>query len=80
MSRLPLPPDPPPWPPSEGDGAPESVSSATGLNVARALAVHPPALAAVGALPNAGYLSDALPADLRELAYLTASLENSCHY
>ena len=49
-------------------------------NVARALAVHPPALAAVSALANAGYLSDALPADLRELAYLTASLENSCHY
>ena len=47
-------------------------------NVIRAIAHHPGAPAAVGQLAMIGYL--ALPPQRRELAYLTASKVNTCHY
>ena len=49
-------------------------------NVIRAIANSPEALEASAAMSAAGYLSgDVTPAE-RELAYLTASLVNNCHY
>lgn len=54
--------------------------SAVGLNVMRALSVHPGAAGAVGQLAAVGYLSPNLTPTQRELAYLAASTANRCHY
>jgi alkylhydroperoxidase family enzyme len=51
------------------------------LNVIRTLANHPAAARAVGELSGFSYgLDSSLAPTERELAYLTASLTNSCHY
>jgi alkylhydroperoxidase family enzyme len=49
-------------------------------NVTRALANHPAALRAIGELSRVGYIDGLLPKAERELAYLTTSVANSCHY
>jgi AhpD family alkylhydroperoxidase len=49
-------------------------------NVMRALSNHPGAAQAIGQLAAAGYLSTNLTPTQRELAYLTASTVNRCHY
>ena len=49
-------------------------------NVVRAIANHPGALAILSAAGNALYSSGTLTAAQRELAYLTASVANTCHY
>ena len=54
--------------------------SAVGLNVMSALSNHPEAAKAVGQLAMVSYMSPNLTAVHRELAYLTASRLNSCHY
>ena len=54
--------------------------SAVGLNVMSALANHPQAAQAVGQLAAVSYLSPNLSPTHRELAYLTASRHNHCHY
>lgn len=50
------------------------------LNVVATLADHPAALRSVWALSAAGRASAAITEDYRELAYLTATLTNNCHY
>ena len=49
-------------------------------NVLRALANSCEAIEATRALAAAGYRSDLVTPAERELAYLTASLVNNCHY
>jgi alkylhydroperoxidase family enzyme len=49
-------------------------------NVVRAIANHPGALAILSAAGNALYSEGTLTAAQRELAYLTASVANTCHY
>jgi alkylhydroperoxidase family enzyme len=49
-------------------------------NVYRAIANHPDALAALGAFGSAVYFDNSLTPAERELAYLTASVTNDCHY
>ncbi len=49
-------------------------------NVMRALSNHPGAAQAIGQLAAAGYMSGNLTPTQRELAYLTASTVNRCHY
>lgn len=74
MSRLPS--TPPSDPETESMLA--AADSMGFANVIRALAHHPGAVAAVGQLATIGYF--ALPPERRELAYLTASRANTCHY
>ena len=50
------------------------------FNVLRALANHPGILHGFMSLSGAAYWGSAIDPRLRELAYLTASTENSCHY
>jgi alkylhydroperoxidase family enzyme len=50
------------------------------FNVIRALANHPAVLEGFMAFSGAAYWGSSIPAPLRELAYLTASSQNSCHY
>lgn len=49
-------------------------------NVVRAIANHPGALAILSAAGTALYAEGTLTAAQRELAYLTASVANTCHY
>jgi alkylhydroperoxidase family enzyme len=49
-------------------------------NVVRAVANHPGALSILMTAGGALYASGTLTAAQRELAYLTASLANTCHY
>jgi alkylhydroperoxidase family enzyme len=50
------------------------------FNVIRALANHPGLLDGFMRFSAAAYWGSSVPSDLRELAYLTASNENHCHY
>src|SRR5262249_30597492 len=49
-------------------------------NVMATVANHPPALRAIRAFADTIYRDGLLARDRRELVYLTASVENSCHY
>ena len=49
-------------------------------NVYRAIANHPGALDAFSAFGKAVYFENSITAAERELAYLTASVVNDCHY
>ncbi len=49
-------------------------------NVTRAIAHHPVALQALFQLSQVGYSGGSLPPLERELAYLTTSVVNDCHY
>ena len=82
MGRLPLV-DP------DDDSAPESVRAvlramreATGrdFNVIRATANHPAIFEAFLTFSAAAYAGNSLDPATRELAYLSASLANDCHY
>jgi alkylhydroperoxidase family enzyme len=50
------------------------------FNVIRALANHPALLEGFMAFSSAAYWGSSVDPALRELAYLTASTDNSCHY
>ena len=50
------------------------------FNVIRALANHPSLLDAFMSFSAAAYWGSTIDPPVRELAYLTASLENQCHY
>jgi alkylhydroperoxidase family enzyme len=50
------------------------------FNVIRALANHPRLLDGFMSFSSAAYWGSTIDPPLRELAYLTASLENRCHY
>ena len=50
------------------------------FNVIKAMANHPAALQGFMAFSGAAYWGSSLDPPLRELAYLTASAENRCHY
>lgn len=50
------------------------------FNVIRALANHPGILDGFMAFSGAAYWGSSVDPALRELAYLTASNENRCHY
>ena len=50
------------------------------FNVIRALANHPAVLEGFMSFSAAAYWGSSVAPPLRELAYLTASSENSCHY
>ncbi|MCH9671307.1 MAG: carboxymuconolactone decarboxylase family protein [Gammaproteobacteria bacterium] len=49
-------------------------------NIYRSLANHPQALEAVMRLATVAYFKNSMTPAQRELAYLTASLANDCHY
>ena len=49
-------------------------------NVYRAMANHPRALQALGQFGSVVYFDNSMTPAQRELAYLTASLTNDCHY
>lgn len=78
MARIPL------VDPNAGDGDAQEVLRGIGgglyPNVYRAIANHPKALEAFAALGNLVYFESALTPAQRELAYLTASVVNDCHY
>jgi len=50
------------------------------FNVIRALANHPKLLEGFMSVSSVGYWGSSVDPALRELAYLTASTENECHY
>lgn len=50
------------------------------FNVIRALANHPALLEGFMSFSSAAYWGSSVDPATRELAYLTASLENDCHY
>jgi alkylhydroperoxidase family enzyme len=49
-------------------------------NVYRAVANHPRALQEMVQFGTVGYFQDSMTPAQRELAYLTASATNECHY
>ena len=49
-------------------------------NVYRAIANHPRVLEAMGQFGSAVYFDNGITPAQRELAYLTASVVNNCHY
>jgi alkylhydroperoxidase family enzyme len=49
-------------------------------NVFRAVANHPALLEALASFTATAYYLNSLPPPQRELAYLTASVVNDCHY
>jgi alkylhydroperoxidase family enzyme len=49
-------------------------------NIYRAIANHPGALEAFAAFGKVIYFDNSITAGQRELAYLTASVANRCHY
>jgi hypothetical protein len=49
-------------------------------NVTGTIANHPAALRGLIGLGDGVYTNGLLPPDRRELVYLAASVENSCHY
>jgi alkylhydroperoxidase family enzyme len=77
-----------PLPEPDDDGlGPETRELIRGLrdagldfNVIRALANHPAVLNGFMAFSGAAYWGSSIDPPVRELAYLTASLENRCHY
>ncbi|HEV2369225.1 MAG TPA: carboxymuconolactone decarboxylase family protein [Acidimicrobiales bacterium] len=79
MARLPLV-DP------DGAGSPAAAAEAersgwsVNPNVIRAMANHPEALDGFVRLGSAVYFQNSLSPAQRELAYLTASVVNQCHY
>lgn len=82
MGRIPLV-DP------DDESSPESVRAVlramregTGrdFNVIRATANHPAIFEAFLAFSSAAYIGSSLEPSTRELAYLSASLANDCHY
>jgi alkylhydroperoxidase family enzyme len=71
--------------PNEPGADPELKRAVAGLggihpNVYRAIANHPGALEAFSAFGKVVYFDGALTPAERELAYLTASVVNNCHY
>jgi len=50
------------------------------FNIIRALANHPALLEGFMAFSSAAYWGSSVDPATRELAYLTASFENDCHY
>jgi alkylhydroperoxidase family enzyme len=73
----------------DDESAPESVRAvlramreATGrdFNVIRATANHPAIFEAFLSFSSAAYVGNSLDPATRELAYLSASLANDCHY
>ena len=59
-----------------------AVRAGTGrdYNVFRAAANHPALLEALASFSASAYFLNSLPPTQRELAYLTASVVNECHY
>lgn len=55
-------------------------ASGMDFNVIRALANHPAVLDGFMRFSAAAYWGSSVDPALRELAYLTASAENACHY
>ncbi len=55
-------------------------STGADFNVIRALANHPAILDGFMRFSAAAYWGSSIDPPLRELAYLTASTENRCHY
>jgi alkylhydroperoxidase family enzyme len=49
-------------------------------NVFRAVANHPALLEALASFSASAYFLNSLPPTQRELAYLTSSVVNECHY
>ncbi len=49
-------------------------------NIYRAIANHPEALQGFAHFGASAYFLSSLPTDLRELAYLGASVASDCHY
>ncbi len=83
MARIPLiDPDDPDLDPEVARAFTERAADAGYVrNVSRALAFHPAALNAVTALRAAGYGPDSSLSPVEaELAYLTTSVVNACHY
>ena len=58
----------------------QSAGSSIHPHVYRAMANHPQILEAFLTLGNVAYFQNSLTAAQRELAYLTASVVNLCHY
>jgi len=50
------------------------------VNLLKAMANHPGVLQAFMGFAGTAYFTSSLPPALRELAYLTASAANRCHY
>jgi alkylhydroperoxidase family enzyme len=79
MARIPL------VDPDSGDADPRArqvMSQFGGVhpNVYRAIANHPGALEAFSGFGKVIYFENSITAGQRELAYLTASVANHCHY
>ena len=79
MARIPL------VDPDSGDADPrarQAMSQFGGVhpNVYRAIANHPGALEAFSRFGQFVYMESSITAAQRELAYLTASAVNNCHY
>lgn len=82
MTRIPLvdPDDP------ELDGATRQLllaaraAAGRDYNIYRAIANHPEALQGFAHFGASAYFVSSLSTDLRELAYLSASVANDCHY
>ena len=80
MARIPL------VDPGSGDADPEAakileqVGGGIHPNVYRAIANHPGALEGFSAFGKVVYFEGSLTPAQRELAYLTASVANNCHY
>ena len=77
MARIPLV-DPPPSSSGDGDGFVPGGSAHP--NVFRAVANHPEALQAFAGFGRLLYGEPSITPAQRELAYLTASVVNNCHY
>ena len=58
----------------------ESAQSVGTLNVHRALANHPQIMEKFFALADVAYFSNSIGPAKSELAYLTAAMQNDCHY
>jgi alkylhydroperoxidase family enzyme len=81
VARIPLiDPDDDATDPATGDVLREVSRAGYHPNVYRAIANHPEALRALGQFGSVVYFDNALTPAQRELAYLTASLTNDCHY
>ena len=83
MARIPL--VDPSSPSSEGDEQPvrqplDGMPGSIHPNVYRAIANHPEALHAFGGFGRLLYTDPSITPAQRELAYLTASVVNNCHY
>jgi alkylhydroperoxidase family enzyme len=82
MARLPLV-DPDGTSGEDGEQARQAllgVGGGVAPNVYRAIANHPGALEAFSAFGRVVYFDSSISPAQRELAYLTASFANNCHY